>query len=334
MNVCVLGATGFIGGQIARAAVGAGWKVRAVRRNLNNVGAIGDLPVQWVLADLRDVSTLVTAMQGCEVLFHAAGAYPQDFRHITQAVASAKAEMYRILDSARSASVRRVIYTSSLTTLAQPAPRPNGEGQGVEMLTESHFYKPGTADSAYYEAKFAMEQIALAVRERNFEVVTLLPTAVFGPGDIKPTTSVVIRDAAQGKFPVYFDATINAVDGRDVAASHIAAVEKGGAGERYILGGHNLTLYEVLATVMRAVGKSPPRIKLSRALVKRAIALADALPGVSIPENMRMFEFWGPCSSAKAERELGHTARPFEETVRDTLAWFGITAAASASPST
>jgi dihydroflavonol-4-reductase len=326
MNVCVLGATGFIGGQIARAAVNAGWKVRAVRRNPGNVGAIGDLPVQWVLADLRDVSTLVTAMQDCEVLFHAAGAYPQDFRRITQAVASAKAEMYRVLDAARSAGVRRVIYTSSLTTLARLTPSPpGGEGWGEgDMLTEQDFYKPGTAGSAYYEAKFAMEQIALAVRERNFEVVTLLPTAVFGPGDVKPTTSVVIRDAALGKFPVYFDATINAVDGRDVAASHIAAVEKGRAGERYILGGHNLTLYEVLATVAHAVGKSPPKIKVSRSLVKSAIALADKLPGVSIPENMRMFEFWEPVSSAKAERELGHMVRPFEETVRDTLAWFGI----------
>jgi dihydroflavonol-4-reductase len=191
------------------------------------------------------------------------------------------------------------------------------------VLTESNFYKPGTADSAYYEAKFAMEQIALAVRERNFEVVTLLPTAVFGPGDVKPTTSVVIRDAALGKFPIYFDATINAVDGRDVAASHIAAVEKGRAGERYILGGHNLPLYEVLATVARVAGKSPPRVKLSRSMVKSALTFADRF-GVSIPENMRMFEFWGPVSSAKAERELGHTARRFEETVRDTLAWFGI----------
>lgn len=321
MQVCILGATGFIGGQIARAAVGAGWKVRAVRRSLNSVGAIGDLPVQWVLADLRDVSTLVTAMQDCEVLFHAAGAYPQDFRHITQAVASAKAEMYRVLDAARSAGVRRVIYTSSLTTLAHLAPSPLGGGTSLD---ESDFYKPGTANSAYYEAKFAMEQIALGVRERNFEVVTLLPTAVFGPGDIKPTTSVVIRDAARGKFPVYFDATINAVDGRDVAASHVAAVERGRAGERYILGGHNLSLYEVLTTVAGVAGKAPPRIKVPRALVKAAINIADVLPGVNIPENMRMFEFWGPCSSAKAERELGHTARSFEETVRDTLAWFGI----------
>ncbi len=320
MHVCVLGATGFIGGQIARAATKQGWHVRAARRNPNNVGALGDLPVDWVRADLRDAASLKEAMRGCAVLFHAAGAYPQDFRRIGVAVAEATNEMQRVLNAARSAGVQRVIYTSSLTTVAHKLPLPLGEGWGEGGRDESSYYIPGTANSAYYEAKYAMEQIAL--HTKDIDMVTLLPTAVFGPGDIKPTTSIVIRDAAQGKFPIYFDATINAVDGRDVARSHIAAVELGKAGERIILGGHNLSLYDTLATVARCVGKSPPKIKLSRQVVKAAITLTDALPFVHIPDNMRMFEFWGPMSSAKAERELGHTARPFEETVRDTLAWF------------
>ncbi len=322
MHVCVLGATGFIGGQVARAAIEQGWQVRAARRNPNSVGAIGDLRVDWVHANLQDAASLEEAMRDCTVLFHAAGAYPQDFRRIGVAVAEATAEMHRVLDAARSAGVQRVVYTSSLSTVARKLPLPSGEGWGEGGLDESIFYTPGTANSAYYEAKHAMEQIAL--HTQDIDVVTLLPTAVFGPGDIKPTTSVVIRDAAQGKFPIYFDATINAVDGRDVARSHIAAVElgKAGAGERTILGGHNLSLYDILATVARCVGKSPPKIKLSRKVVKAAITLTDALPFVHIPENMRTFEFWGPMSSAKAKRELGHTARPFEETVRDTLAWF------------
>lgn len=321
MRVCVLGATGFIGGQIARAAVGQGWHVRAVRRNPDSVGAIGDLPVEWVRADLNDSDSLVQAMHGCDVLFHTAAAYPMGHRHIAQAVADASAEMNRVLDAARMAGVDRVIYTSTLTTVEQRDSLHVRAGQKLgSLLDESSFYIPGTADSAYYDAKFAMEQIAL--RQRDIDVVALLPTAVFGPGDVKPTTSAVIRDAALGKFPLYFDATLNVVDGRDVAGTHIAAVEKGRAGERYILGGHNLSLYEVLATVARAAGKSPPRLKLSRSLLRAAIKLAGALPFVSVPDHFRAFEFWGPMSSAKAGYELGHTARPFDETVHDTLAWF------------
>jgi len=320
MNVCVLGATGFIGGQIARAAVARGWSVRAARRRVDTVGAIGDLQVQWVPANLRDAPSLAEAMRGCEVLFHAAGAYPDGSRHIDIAVAEAASEMHRVLDAARTAGVRRVIYTSTLTTVERKDPSQKGRAVLSTALDESSFYIPGTAKSAYYDAKYAMEQIALDARD--IDVVSLLPTAVFGPGDIKPTTSAVLRDAALGKFPVYFDATLNCVDGRDVAASHMLAVEKGRPGQRYILGGHNLPLYAVLATVMRVMGKPPPRLKLSRGLLRAVMRATDALPFVHVPDHMRAFEFWGPMSSAKAVRELGHTTRAFDQTVRDTLAWF------------
>lgn len=316
VRCCILGATGFIGGQIARAAVARGWQVRAVRRRPAATGAIGDLPVEWAQADLRDARSLVAAMRDCEVLFHAAAAYPQDFRHIERAVAEASAEMQRVLDAAREAGVRRVIYTSSLTTLAQRFT------PGMRALDERDFYTPGTAHSAYYEAKRAMEQLALAARD--LEVVALLPTAVFGPGDVKPTTSLVIREAARGRIPIYFDAVINCVDGRDVAASHVAAAERGRMGERYVLGGHNLTMRELLETVDRCQGMRRRRLHISRGLVRAVIRLADALPFVSLPENVRTFEFWGPVSSRKAEVALGHAARPFAETVRDTLRWFGM----------
>ncbi len=316
MKCCVLGATGFIGGQIARAAVQAGWHVRAARRHPTSVGAIGDLPVEWVQADLRDLRMLVAAMRGCEVLFHAAAAYPQDFRHAERAVAEASAEMARVLEAAREAGIRRLVYTSSLTTLARRFE------QGMPPLDETDFYVSGTANSAYYEAKLAMERLALA--SRDLDVVTMLPTAVFGPGDVKPTTSLVIREAARGHIPIYFDAVINVVDGRDVAASHLSAAERGRAGERYILGGHNMTMGELLEVVDRCQGMHRPRLHISRGAMRAFVRLTDALPFVHLPENIRTFEFWGPVSSSKAERELSHAARPFEETVRDTLAWFGI----------
>lgn len=315
MNVCILGATGFIGGQIARAALAEGWAVRAARRNPASTGALGDAQVEWVRADLADAGSLTAAMQGCEIVFHAAASYPEDFRHIDAAVSDARAEMARVLAAARDAGVRRMVYTSTLTTVAtrHAAERP---------ATEEDYYEPGSARSAYYEAKFAMEQMAL--QARDLEVVALLPTAVFGPGDIKPTTGIVIREAARGRIPVYFDGVINAVDGRDVARSHITAALSGRTGERYNLGGHDLTIYELLSTVARVAGRAPPRIKLSRGLLAGLLRTGDALPFVNLPDHIRMFEFWGPVSSVKAERELGHTARPFEETVRDTVAWFGI----------
>ena len=313
MNVCVLGATGFIGGHIARAAVNAGWHVRAVRRNPDHVGAIGDVPVEWVTGNLIDVDSLRRAIAGCEVVYHAAAAYPQDFRHIEREVGLARAEMDNVLQAARTARATRIVYTSSVTTIGIPPPG--------RLADERDVYRPGTAKSAYFEAKYAMERLALR-ESRSPDVIVLLPTAVFGPGDVKPTTGVVIRDAAWGRFPIYFDATINAVDVRDMAQSHIAAATRGRRGERYILGGRNLSIYELLKAACQAGGVPPPRLKLARSTVGWLVKVADLIPFVRLPENLRTFQLWQPVSWQKAQKELGHTARDFEETVRDTVEWF------------
>lgn len=314
--ILVLGATGFVGGQIALAAAERGWPVRAARRRPDAVGALAGVPINWVQADLDDAASLEAAMRGCSAVFHAAARYPQDFRHIPAGVAQAESEIRRVLDAAKRAGVDSFIYTSSLTTAAAWRA---GQGPG-RLPDERDFYVPGSARSVYYEAKLAMERIVLA--EREIPVQALLPTAVFGPGDVKPTTGVVLRDAARGLFPVYFDATLDIVDGRDVAASHLAALERGRPGERYILGGHAVSMLELLSTACRLAGRPPPKIKLSPRLFAGLIRVADAIPFVSLPENIRTFAFWQPLSSAKARRELGHLSRPFEETVRDTLAWF------------
>jgi dihydroflavonol-4-reductase len=313
MNVCVLGATGFIGGHIARAASAAGWHVRAVRRDPNNAGAIGDLPVEWVTGNLIDVDSLRRAMAGCEVIFHAAAAYPQDFRHIDREVGQARAEMDNVLQAARAVRASRILYTSSITTVGAPPPG--------RLADERDVYRPGSAHSAYFEAKYAMERLALR-DSRSPDLIVLLPTAVFGPGDIKPTTGVVIRDAARGRYPIYFDATLNAVDVRDVAQSHIAAVTRGRRAERYILGGHNVSVYELLRAACTEAGIAPPRYKLPRNMLAWLVDMADTLPFVRLPENFRTFELWQPVSDQKAQNELGHTARDFKETIHDTVEWF------------
>ncbi len=316
MKALVLGGTGFIGGQIARAALAAGYGVRVLRRR-PIVGALRDVAsqIEWVQGDLDDPEALAAAVDGCELLFHAAAHYPTHSRDIPGQVAYAQAQMGRVLAAARRAGVARLLYTSSLTTVGRPS-------QPGRLADERDFYTPGRSGSAYYEAKFAMEQMALAAAADGLPVLILLPTAVFGPGDVKPTTGQLLLEVARGRVPVYFDAVLNVVDGRDVAAAHIAAVERGCVGQRYLIGGHNLTLRQLLMTAAHAAGGTPPRLKIPRPVVDALIRLTDALPGFQLPENVRTLRFWQPLSTLKAERELGLAARPFDATALDTLAWF------------
>jgi dihydroflavonol-4-reductase len=316
MKALVLGGTGFIGGQIVRAALGAGYHVRVLRRR-HSVGALEDVAdrVEWVMGDLDDLDTLVAGATGCDVLFHAAAHYPQSSRDIPAEVAYAEVQMGRVLEAARRVGIQRLIYTSSLTTVGPPS-------QPGRLADERDFYTPGTSGSAYYEVKYVMEQMALQAAADGLPVVILLPTAVFGPGDVKPTTGQLLVEVAKGRVPVYFDAVINVVDGRDVAAIHVAAVERGRVGQRYIVGGHNLTLRQGLVIATEAAGVAPPQFKLPLALVKAAVRFGELLPGVELPEHGRTLQLWQPLSTLKAERELGLTPRPFEQTARDTVAWF------------
>jgi dihydroflavonol-4-reductase len=312
----ILGATGFIGGQIARAALAAGYSVRAVRRR-HSVGALADVShqIEWVLANLDDVESLVAAAHDCDVLFHAAAHYSQGSRDTGGEVALAEAQMERVLQAARRAGVGQLVYTSSLTTIGPPS-------QPGRLADERDFYTPGSSDSAYYESKFAMEQMVLRAADDGLPTVALLPTAVFGPGDVKPVTGQVLLMVARGRVPLYLNAPINIVDSRDVAAAHIAAAERGQVAHRYIIGGHNMTFRQALTLAAAAAGVAPPRVKLPRIILGALVRLGDALPGVALPDHARTIHLLQPLNAQKAERELGLTARPIEQTVRDSLAWF------------
>jgi len=324
LNVLVLGATGFIGGHIARAALARGWRVRALRRRPNAVGAIGDVAgqIEWIQGELpfktievsQDLKGLGEAMRGCDAVFHAAAAYPLAARDIAGWVSRSVRQMRAALASARDAGIGRFVYTSTLTTVGRP-------GEAGRLADERDFYVPGTSGSAYYESKFAMEMEAFRAAAEGLPVVILNPTAVFGPGDIKPTTSEVLLRVAKQQIPFYFDATTNAVDGRDVAEAHIVAAGRGRVGQRYIVGGHNLTLKDELTLAARAAGVTPPRGKISRSLVDALLRAGDRL-GLPLPENIKTLRFWQPLNTEKAQRELGLSPRPFEETARDTIAWF------------
>jgi dihydroflavonol-4-reductase len=298
-----------------------------LRRRPDTVGAVGDVAdqIEWIQGELPfqasevspDLGDLQAAMHGCAVVFHAAAAYPRAERDMAGWVSQSVGQMRAVLQAASDAGVGRFVYTSALTTVGRSS---GGDPSGC-LADERDFYVPGTSRSVYYEAKFAMEMEAWRASAGGQSVVILNPTAVFGPGDIRPTTGEVLLRVAKRQVPVYVDAIINAVDVRDVASAHVIAAERGRVGQRYILGGHNLTLKELLTTTARAAGVQPPRWKLSRRTVDCFLGASNVLH-LPLPDLVKTVRFWQPLNSEKARRELGLNPRPFEETARDTIQWF------------
>jgi dihydroflavonol-4-reductase len=312
MTTClVLGATGFIGGQIVRSAAARGWHVRALRRDPQAIGAIGDLAPDWISGDLADRAALIEAMRGCEVVFHSAAAYPHAARNIERYVHAAVEQMQNVLSAAREAKIERLIYTSSFTTIG-----PSGDPQ--RMADERDGYRPGSSGDAYYEAKWAMEVEAL---RSGLPLIAVCPSAVFGPGDVHLSVSEIVVETAKGRMPFYLDATFGAIDVRDVAEAQVNAVERGRPGERYLLSAHNITLLDGLTLVARAAHVKPPRIKIGQRLLKAIIVIGQSLPGGTIG-HLRTMRFWQPLNNAKAVNDLGLTTRPMEDTIRDALTWF------------
>ncbi len=315
IRCCILGATGFIGGQIARAALDQGWQVRGLRRRPQATGAIGDLDIEWVSGDLSDLASLVTAMRGCPLVFHAAGYYPHRARSVPETVRHGVTQMRNVLRAAAAAGVRRLIYTSAFTTVGPAA-------EAGRLAGEDDLYTPGSVPLPYFEVKWAMEMEAIRAVALGLPVVTLLPSAVFGPGDIKPTVGKILLLAARGLVPAYLEGEINVVDVRDVAAGHVAAARRGQPGRRYILGGHNLTVHQVQDIIAAAAGRNPPRFTLPPRLA-RIIAGAGDWLGVPGAHHLRAIGHWQPLETSRAREELGLAAPiPFEQTCRDALDWF------------
>jgi dihydroflavonol-4-reductase len=315
IHVCILGATGFIGGQIARAVTAQGLQVRGLRRRPDAVGAIGDLDVEWVSGDLIDVASLVTAMRGCPLVFHAAGYYPRRARSVWETIRHGVTQMRNVLTAASTAGVKRLVYTSALTTIGPPA-------ESDREADERDLYVPGSVLNPYFEVKWAMELEAMRASAQGLPVVTVLPTAVFGPGDVKPATGSLLLRAARGRIPGRAEGTINVVDVRDVAAGHLAAARRGKPGQRYVLGGHNLSFQEMLTIMAEAAGRNPPRLKFPLWLVQ-LVAKLGSLVGAPGTHHLRAIRHWQPLDTSRTREELGLPEPvPFEQTCRDALDWF------------
>lgn len=321
MRALVTGATGFVGAAVARALLTDGWQVRVLARVGSDRRNVAGLPVEVVEGDLTDPATLAPAVADCTGLFHVAADYRLGARDPEQLYRSNVDGTRNILTAARSAGVARVVYTSSVATIGIPP-------GGVPGTEES---PSGLRDMIghYKRSKYLAEVVAREAAGAAMAVVIVNPSTPVGPGDVKPTpTGRIVLDAAAGKMPAYVDTGLNIVHVGDVAAGHLLAYRHGRSGERYILGGEDLSLQQILAQISALVGRRPPSIRLPYgvilplAIVAEAVAAVTGHPGRLTLEGVRMSRKLMFFSSAKAARELGYRARPPVEAFADAIAWF------------
>jgi len=319
-QVLVLGATGFIGGHIAKKAQDVGWQVIGLRRDSTSIGNLQGKDIAWVEGNLDDYSSLVNSMIGIDFVFHAAGFYPTDYdpKNIPQQIAYASNQMKAVVKATREAGVKRLIYTSSLTTIGLP---PENENR---LADERDFYlAESLPDNGYYEIKSAMENIALESAKVGYDIVILNPTTVFGPGDVHISTGEILLMIARGKAKAVPPGMINIIDVRDVAAAHVNAARIGKTGQRYILGGTNYSILEAATIIADIAETKSPGFILPTWILDLYIKLAAILPFIPhAPDHLTSYQSWQGYNTDKAKRELNLQSRLLEETVRDSLRWF------------
>ncbi len=320
MKALVTGATGFVGAAVARALGRADWQLRALVRANSDRRNLQGLAVDVVTGDLGDPDSLRRALTGVDALFHVAADYRLGARDPRQLYAVNVEGTRNILRAAQASGVSRVVYTSSVATIGLPADgSPGSETTAAGLKDMIGHYK---------RSKFQAEQVALEAARGGQPVVIVNPSTPIGPGDVKPTpTGQLVLDAAAGRMPAYVDTGLNIVHVDDVAAGHLLAFERGRVGERYILGGEDLMLRDILALIAPLVGRRPPRIRLPYAAVlplAYAAEFAARLTGGSTRitvEGVRMARKRMFFSSAKAVRELGYHWRPPARAFEDAVAW-------------
>ncbi|HZB91847.1 MAG TPA: hopanoid-associated sugar epimerase [Stellaceae bacterium] len=317
----VTGASGFVGAAVMRALLAQGRAVRVLLRPTSDRRNLADLPVEIRIGALEDAASLAAALAGCGALFHVAADYRLWVRD-PAAMYRANVEGTRaLMRAALAAGVERVVYTSSVAVLGLL-----DEGSADETT-------PSTVDDMigpYKRSKFLAEaEVRTLMREARLPAVIVNPSTPIGPGDVKPTpTGRMIVEAASGRMPAYVDTGLNLVHVDDVATGHLLAEAKGRIGERYILGGDNLSLAEILRGIAALTGRKPPSLALPVAAVWPIALVAETAgrltgrePFVTL-DGLRMARHKMFFSSDKARRELGYTARPAEAALADAIAWF------------
>lgn len=334
MKVFVTGATGFVGNHVARAYAHAGAEMRLLTRKTSKLAGIEGLAAEVVVGDLRQPESLRTALRGCDALVHVAADYRLWVRDPKEMYAANVDGTRELLRLAREEGVGKVVYTSSVATMGFKA-----DGTVVDEDTPVSL-----ADmiGPYKRSKFMAEQEAIKAARAGQHVMILNPTTPIGANDAKPTpTGRIVVDFLNRNFPAYVDTGLNLVDVSEVARMNVVALERGTPGERYILGGENLTLKQILDHMSAITGLPSPKMKVPH-LVALTFAFFDEMitgklrgkePRATV-EEVRLSKKVMFASSAKAERELGFTVLPVHNAMCAAIDWFLANGYAPSLPST
>ena len=322
MRVFITGSTGFVGSHVARAYSTEGASLRLLTRSSSNLASLEGIAAETVVGDLRQPEALRSALSGCDALVHVAADY--------RLWVPDPADMYRanvdgtreLLRMAREVGVPRVVYTSSVATMGFT--RTNTVIDERTPVTEADMI------GHYKRSKWLAEQEAIAAARAGQHVMILNPTTPIGSADRKPTpTGRIVVDFLNRKFPAYVDTGLNLVDVSEVARMHVAALEHGTPGERYILGGENLTLKQILDRMAAISGLPSPTMKVPHAVAMAFAFLDETFTGKfrgreprATVEAVRMGRKMMFATSAKAERELGFEVRSVEPALRTAMEWF------------
>jgi dihydroflavonol-4-reductase len=322
VTTLVTGATGFIGSAVVRHLIAAGHDVRALVRPTSDRRNLEGVSCQIVIGDLAEPDSLVAVVAGCDAVFHLAADYrlwvpdPEAMRRVNEDGTR------DLLRAAADAGASRIVYTSSVATL--------GHSDDGSPANEDMASWLNDMVGPYKRSKFIAEEVVRWLAEdEGVPVVIVNPSTPIGPRDIKPTpTGRIIVDAAAGRIPAYVDTGLNLVHVDDVAAGHLLAFERGEVGERYILGGDDMALRDILAEVARIVGRRPPKLRLVPGFVLPVAYIAEAVarltggePRVTV-DGVRMSRELMYFSSDKAKSALGYAPRPGIEALGEAVAWF------------
>ena len=322
MKVFLTGSTGFVGSHVARVYADQRAELRLLTRKTSNLAAIEGLPAEIVVGDLRQPESLRSAIRGCDALVHVAADYRLWVRDPRQMYAANVEGTRELLRIAREEGVTKVVYTSSVATMGFKADGTIVDENTPVTLTDMIGH--------YKRSKFLGEEEAIQAAKAGQHVVILNPTTPIGTGDAKPTpTGRIIVDFLNRNFPAYVDTGLNLVDVTEVARMHMAALERGTPGQRYILGGENLTLKQILDRMSAITGLPSPKMKVPHAVAMTFAFFDETITGKlrgkeprATVEAVRMGKKMMFASSAKAERDLGFQVLPVYPALRAAIDWF------------